>query len=271
MKAPNWLTSRVTRSSLPRYCEDRVITPVRRAILILLLLFVTLGVMMLLPPITQDLMYHAFTDRRALLGIPSFLNVVTNLPFLAVGLAGIILCTRKPGIIGACRAWQSFFIGVTLIGLGSSYYHLAPDNNTLVWDRLPMSIGFMGLLVAVISEHVNVRLEKILLTPVIFVGVASVIYWHYTDDLRLYVWVQFIPLLAIPALLFIYKSPFPHRGMLIAALGIYAASKVAEYYDQFVFDWTSSLISGHSLKHLLAALAPFLVYLMLKRRTVKQS
>jgi len=226
---------------------------------------------MMLPPIAQDPMYHAFADRRALLGIPGFLNVVTNLPFLVVGSAGIILCARGPGFSGARWAWLCFFIGVTLISLGSGYYHLAPDNNTLVWDRLPMSIGFMGLLVAVVSEHVNVKLERILFAPAILLGVASVIYWHYTDDLRLYVWVQFIPLLAIPALLLMFKSPYPHRGLLIAALGIYIAAKVAEYYDHAVFVRTGALISGHSLKHLLAALAPFLVYVMLKRRAFRKS
>jgi len=227
--------------------------------------------MMQLPPIAQDPSYHAFADRRALFGIPSFLNVVTNLPFLVVGSAGIILWARGPGFSGARWAWLCFFIGVTLISLGSGYYHWAPDNNSLVWDRLPMSVGFMGLLVAVVSEHVNVKLERILLAPAIALGVASVIYWHYTDDLRLYGWVQFIPLLAIPALLLMFKSPYPHRGMLLAALGIYAAAKVAEYYDQAVFIWTEGLISGHSLKHLLAALAPIPVYVMLKQRAVRKS
>jgi len=247
--------------------EDIDITPFQRALLILLLLSVTLGVMLLLPPIAQDPMYHAFADRRALLGIPNFLNVVSNLPFLAVGLTGIIFCARGPGITGARWAWIFFFIGVTLVCLGSGYYHLSPDNNTLVWDRMPMSIGFMGLLVAVISEHVNEKLERVLLAPAIILGVASVIYWHYTDDLRLYVWVQFIPMLAIPALLLMFESPFPHRRILFVALAIYAVAKVAEYYDQAVFEQTINLISGHSLKHLLAALAPFLVYVMLKRRT----
>ena len=35
-----------------------------------------------LPPIAQDPLYHAFADQRALLGVPHFWNVVSNLPFV---------------------------------------------------------------------------------------------------------------------------------------------------------------------------------------------
>ena len=115
---------------------------------------------MALPPIAQDPSYHDFADRRTFFGIPSFLNVVTNLAFLAVGIAGIGRCANGRGAMGARWSWMACFIGTALVGLGSGYYHLAPDNGALVWDRVPMSIGFMGLLVAVLAEHLNLRLEK---------------------------------------------------------------------------------------------------------------
>ncbi|MBI3569624.1 MAG: ceramidase domain-containing protein [Gammaproteobacteria bacterium] len=221
-----------------------------------------------LPPIAQDPTYHDFADRRGLLGIPNFLDITTNLAFLAVGIAGIILCARdeKPG---ARRAWMACFTGVTLVCFGSGYYHFAPDNGTLVWDRLPMSIGFMALSVAVVAECVNPRLERILLAPAILLGIASVIYWHYTDDLRLYVLVQFLPLLMIPAVLLLFGGARKDRGYLLTALAVYMVSKLAEYYDRAVFEWTGAIISGHSLKHLLAALALFIVYTMLRRRTLR--
>ncbi|MGA9031111.1 MAG: ceramidase domain-containing protein [Sulfuricaulis sp.] len=246
----------------------RVIHPTRRAYLLVLLPIMALAAVMALPPIAQDPMYHVFADRRGLLGISSFLNVVTNLVFLAVGIAGIGLCARRQHGHGARWAWMACFTGVALVSLGSGYYHLAPNNGTLVWDRLPMSVGFMALSVAVLSEHVNPRLEKYLLAPAIFLGLASVITWHYTDDLRLYVLVQFLPLLLLPVVLLLYNHPGQDRGYLLAALAIYLVSKLAEYYDRAVFGWTREIISGHSLKHLLAATALLVVYGMLRRRTI---
>ena len=222
---------------------------------------------MALPPIAQDPSYHDFADRRTFFGIPSFLNVVTNLAFLAVGIAGIGRCASGRGAMGARWSWMACFIGTALVGLGSGYYHLAPDNGALVWDRVPMSVGFMGLLVAVLAEHLNLRLEKILLVPAILFGIASVVVWHVTDDLRLYAWVQFMPLLVIPAVLFLFDSPYTHRRLLLVALAIYAVAKLAEHYDRAVFAVTGEIISGHSLKHLLAALALLVVYGMLRRRT----
>ena len=152
---------------------------------------------MLLAPIAQDPAYHDFADRRGLLGIPGFLNIATNLAFLAVGVAGMFLCAVRKNL-GARQAWLACFTGVTLVFFGSTYYHLAPDNGTLVWDRLPMSIGFMALSVAVLGDYINPRLEKTLLAPAIVLGLASVIWWHYTGDLRPYVLVQFLPLLLLP-------------------------------------------------------------------------
>lgn len=224
---------------------------------------------MVLPPIAQDPAYHDFVDNRVFFGIPSFLNIITNLAFLAVGIVGIRWCTNGRGAMGARWSWTACFIGTALVGFGSGYYHLAPDNGTLVWDRGPMSIGFMGLLVAVLSEYMNPRLEKILLVPAILLGIASVVVWHVVDDLRLYAWVQFMPLLVLPAVLLLFDSPYTHRRLLLVALAIYVVAKLAEHYDRAVFEATGRVISGHSLKHLLAALALFVVYGMLRRRTAR--
>jgi len=235
-----------------------------------LLAVVALGGVMLLPPIAQDPAYHDFADRRGLLGVHNFLNVTTNLAFLAVGIAGIVLCARRQHEIGARWAWLACFIGVVLVCFGSGYYHLNPNIDTLVWDRLPMSIGFMALSVAVLAEHVNPRLEKYLLAPAIIFGIASVVYWHYTGDLRLYVLVQFLPLVMLPAILLLFKSRYTHGGLLLLALAIYVISKLAEHFDAAVFAATGDVISGHSLKHLLAAVALIVVYWMLRVRTTRR-
>ena len=268
---------RLTLTGFDRFASDkpfklngtRAISPARKTFVIVFLLitFAVVGIS-LIPPVAQDPTYHDFADRRGLLGIPNFLDITTNLAFLAVGISGIILCTRNEKL-GARRAWMACFTGVALVSLGSSYYHLAPDNGTLVWDRLPMSIGFMALSVAVVAECVNPRLERILLAPAILLGIASVIYWHYTDDLRPYVLVQFLPLLMVPAMLILFGGARKDRGFLLAALVIYMVSKLAEHYDRAVFEITGEVISGHSLKHLLAALALFIVYTMLRRRALR--
>jgi hypothetical protein len=248
-----------------------VIHSTQRAYLIVLLPIAALVTVMALPPIAQDPMYHAFADRRGLLGISSFFNVATNLAFLAVGIAGIGLCARQPHGLGARRAWMTCFIGVTLVSLGSGYYHLAPDDSTLVWDRVPMSVVFMALSVAVLSEYVNPRLEKYLLVPAVALGLASVIAWHYTNDLRPYVLVQFLPLLMLPVVLLVYFRPGRDHGYLLTALAIYILSKLAEHFDRAIFTLTDEIISGHSLKHLLAAAALFALYRMLKHRTLLTS
>jgi hypothetical protein len=216
-------------------------------------------------PIPQDPGYHVFADARTCLGLQNFGNVVSNLLFLVVGAAGTLWCLRHPEA-GAMRSWTVFFAGVALVFFGSAYYHGAPDDDSLVWDRLPMTVAFMGLFTALLSEHMEARLERAVLVPAIVVGIASVYWWKYSGDLRVYVWVQFAPLLAIPFVLAAFPARYTHRYYLLYGLAFYALAKVAEYYDSGFYSLTSSILSGHSLKHMVAAVAPFFIYFMLRRR-----
>jgi hypothetical protein len=220
--------------------------------------------------IPQDLAYHHFADRRAMLGMPNFLNVASNLAFLLVGWAGVAYCLGGRGH-GATLSWAVLFLGAALVAIGSGYYHWAPDNASLVWDRLPMTVGFMGLLVALLSEHIHERLERRLLLPALAVGAASVAWWHYADDLRFYAWVQFMPLVTISLLVALFAGSYTHRRYLVYGLAGYLLAKAAEAFDHEIFAGTGELLSGHTLKHLLAALALFLLYLMLRRRTPVQA
>jgi hypothetical protein len=127
----------------------------------------------------------------------------------------------------------------------------------------------MGLFAALVGEHLGMQYERPVLIPALVIGVASVFWWRYTDDLRVYVWVQGAPLLAIPFILAMFPSRYTHRIYLLYGLGFYALAKVAEYCDRETFNVTVNFISGHSLKHLLAAMAPLLLYLMLRRREVR--
>jgi ceramidase len=216
-------------------------------------------------PIPQDPRYHDFADARTLIGIRNFANVVSNVPFLVVGMLGLILCVRSAKR-RAARAWITFFAGVALVCFGSGYYHATPSNTSLVWDRLPMTLAFMGLFVAVVGEHVGASVERYLLAPTLLAGFASIAWWNYTDDLRWYVGVQFVPLLLIATVLLLFDPPYTHRRYVWYGLGMYLLAKVAEFYDAEIFERTARIVSGHSLKHLFAAASTLCIYWMLRQR-----
>jgi len=208
------------------------------------------------PRIPQDPAYHQFVDDRTLLGIPNFWNVVTNMPFVLVSIFGLArlskVVTLRSGYLIVC-------IGIVLVAVGSSYYHYAPSTTSLVWDRLPMTLVFMALFSTIIADRVSSRAGKILLWPLIVVGAASVGYWRLSEiqgngDLRPYGLVQFLPLVLIPLILVLFPSRGLRTSFLWWTLIIFALSKITEHFDLWIFE-TTGIISGHSIKHLLASLA----------------
>jgi hypothetical protein len=163
-----------------------------------------------------------------------------------------------------------FFGGLLLTGVGSAYYHWGPGNPRLAWDRLPLAITIMGLLDAVVAERIGVRVALRLLGPLVAIAALSVVYWAWTEqrgdgDLRLYALVQFFPLAAIPLMLWWLPPRYTGAVGLLAAAAVYALAKVPELADAAIFSGTR-VVSGHTLKHLLAALAGYAVLLMLERR-----
>ena len=229
-----------------------------------IILLVALG---MYGPIPQDLEYHQFSDTATYFSIPNTLNVVSNLPLLLAGLFCFLVMLRDEKDYLICRtnrrAYLVFFLGVALVGLGSAYYHLSPDNETLVWDRLPMTVSFMALYTIIIAEFISVKTGKRLLWPLIVIGVFSVLYWAYTEsidagDLRLYAWVQFFPVLTIPIILLTHKSSYSGARGYWAVSACYALAKVCEHFDAEIHGLLV-IISGHSLKHILPVIG--LVYL----------
>jgi hypothetical protein len=236
-----------------------------------------LGIDFCLPPIPQDISYHAFADERTILGIPNFLNVASNLPFILVGVLGLVeLFRARANVMLIDQAerwpWLVFFTGVLLTGFGSSYYHLAPDNDRLVWDRLPMTIAFMGFFSATIGERVGVQAGTWLLAPLVWLGFASVFSWHIAEqrqagDLRLYGFVQFYPLVTIPVMLYLFRGRYTRTADIFIALGWYLLAKVLEVsmIDHGIFQM-GEVVSGHTLKHLAAALGAYWLYRMVTNR-----
>lgn len=238
----------------------------RQPVLLLLVLAPLLVLFFLYgKPIPQDPGFHLFADTRTCLGLENFGNVASNLLFLAVGAIGMAWCYRDAGM-SARRSWFVFFLGVALVFFGSGYYHYRPNDDALVWDRLPMTIAFMGLFTALLNEHVAQKHELPLLVSALAVGIGSVILWKYTNDLRVYVWVQVTPLLVIPYLIAAYPGRFTRRLYLLYGIGFYGLAVVAQALDYGIYGMSGTAISGHSVKHLVAAAAPFCVFLMLRRR-----
>jgi len=220
---------------------------------------VSLLALLLVPPIPQSQTYHSFADQRTLFGIPNFWNVVTNLPFVIVGVMGLV---RVRGSLAA----STFFLGVLLAGLGSSYYHWRPDDLGLFCDRLPMSLAFMAALAYVIEERVNERVGQLLLWPLILLGIVSLLVWVRTDDLRLYAWVQFFPCVVLPLMFWLFPPKYSGTPYWFAAARLYVFAKVLEYADAEIHEATGHMMSGHALKHLAAAGACYAVYLAFTRR-----
>lgn len=240
---------------------------IRESILILVII-ASFTIVMSFGTISQDLSYHNFADRRTILDIPNFFDVISNITFALFGIIGYIFCLKNRQK-ESYWSWIIFFLGVTIVCFGSGYYHWNPNNNTLVWDRLPMTIGFMGLFIAILSEYVNPKIERFVLIPAILLGFFGVIYWHYADDLRFYIWIQLIPLLTIPVVMIVFKAKYTHQKYLIFALIFYLLAKITEIYDKEIFSVTYEQLSGHSLKHILASIGPLYIYIMLKKRDVR--
>jgi len=225
-------------------------------------------------PIPQPPGYHNFVDKWPFLGVRNFSNTVSNLPFLLVGIAGLIaLRSHAPeGALPALRwAYFAFFLGSVLLSLGSAYYHLTPTNRTLAWDRLPMTIVFMAFFTIIIGEHISPTWGFRLLVPLILLGVSSVFFWRLTDsgtggDLRLYGLVQYLSLTLSLFIVILYPAALIPTFYVWAALISYAVSKALEHFDRNVLQLTG-FVSGHTLKHLFAALGIFffLVGLLLRR------
>jgi hypothetical protein len=227
-------------------------------------------------PVPQDPAYHQFADQRTLLGIPNFWNVMTNIPFLFIGAAGMLASARRASgsLPDLLPAYFVFFAGVFLVAFGSGWYHLVPSNSSLVWDRLPMTLSFMAFFTALIGENISLRWGKLLLWPLLCVGLFSVFYWIYTEeqgrgDLRLYGLVQFLPMLLIPIILLTFRSSLTEMKWIWFAGLAYLAAKLVEFWDTGLYVLLG--FSGHSIKHLLAALGAYFVLLALTKRCVNKT
>ncbi|WOL15065.1 hypothetical protein Cni_G23846 [Canna indica] len=236
-----------------------------------IVIFVVL--MIVTPAIPQSQEYHDFADQRELIpGIPYTLNVISNIPFLFVGVIGLILCFYndyfKLRLEGEVLGWSVFFLGVAAVAFGSSYYHLKPNDARLVWDRLPMTVAFTSIMAIFIIERVDEKTGKASIAPLVIGGILSILYWRFFDDLRPYGLVQFLPCIILPLIAIVIPPMYTHSSYWLWAAVFYALAKVGEAADKPIYYLTLHIVSGHTLKHLFAAMVPVFLTLMLAKRDI---
>jgi hypothetical protein len=225
-----------------------------------------------LPEFAQPQSFHDYADQRMWLGLPHAADVLSNLPFLVVGGLGLRFVWLEAEASRRASAddyspwpYLLLFFGVLLTTFGSAWYHLHPGDATLVWDRLPMALGFAGLVAGTLGDRAPRRAALLTLLFAIS-GAGTVLYWHATANLVAYLTMQAFFILAA----LIATAWIPSRYTLVKrvywAAGAYAVALILERLDHLVFQWTGGLISGHTLKHLTAGAAVLIVYRMLRDR-----
>ena len=227
-----------------------------------------------LPPLRQPQSYHHFADDRAFFGVPNFFNVVSNGGFLLVGTMGLRLIWSKRATNVASRfaeprekwPYAVFFVGVFATCFGSSYYHWRPDDVTLVWDRLPMTVAFMSLLASTVTERIDIRLGLRLLWPLVIAGIASVLWWRWSGNLWPYAVDQYLSIVLILLMMILFQSRYSRGRDLLWVAAFYALAKILEALDARIYAWLGS-VSGHTLKHIAATVAVYWVYRMLAKRS----
>ncbi len=230
--------------------------------ILLTICLLALGVAVFAPRLAQNPLYHLFADQRTLLEIPNALNVLSNLIFAWAGIDGLYRLRVEQSLQlppGATSAYTFFFSALILVAAGSGYYHWSPGNQTLIWDRLPMTIAFMSFFSVILAERVSPQLARRLFPSLLVAGIGSVLYWHFSEiqgrgDLRPYALVQFLPMLLTPLILLLFASRYTLDRGIWWFFAWYLAAKILEAADQPIYDW-AVVISGHSLKHIAAGIA----------------
>jgi predicted membrane channel-forming protein YqfA (hemolysin III family) len=220
------------------------------------------------------LAYHDFADQRALGFIPNFWNVVSNAGFFVVGVYGLwlLLLRCRLQVVPSLRlSYTLFLAGVTLVAFGSGYYHWRPNNQTLLWDRLPMTLAFMALLSVTLGEFLAITWARRSLWPLLLIGVMSVLFWFCGElrgagDLRPYALVQFLPMILMLVLFVLGRSKFEPISGYWWLFGAYVLAKVFEHFDGQILALTHGVMAGHAMKHVCAALGLWALLLCYKKR-----
>ena len=239
----------------------------------------------ILPPYAQPEEYHQFADQRHFLGIPNFNDVMSNLAFLFSGGAGLILLWQAYRMpvqtlfhdIREAIPYVVLFMGVAMAAVGSMVYHWNPGIEYLMWDRLTIGISIAALLSAAVFDRIHPRLGLWMLPVLVILAVCSVLYWYWTElqgrgNLNFYIVMQFYSIVLIAWISLVFPSRYVPDQAVFQVIALYGIAKIAETLDAPIFVWTQGWISGHTLKHLIAAGAAYRIKQLLpQRRGIRMS
>ncbi|MBC7604604.1 MAG: hypothetical protein H7255_18345 [Ramlibacter sp.] len=223
------------------------------------------------PPLAQPANYHAFADQRVLWGVPFAMDVLSNLPFAIAGFAGGWMLWRAPrhAVADMERAMSAlFFAGLVVTSCASTWYHLNPNDAGLMIDRLGMCFAFAGLLGLATTTKISPRAGAALGLAVLVAASASVLAWSVTGNLMPWATVQASGMVFIAAMVFLATRPGSLEIAWHWVIAAYVVAKLLEINDHFMFIFTSEWFSGHTLKHVLAALAAYPVIACMSRVTL---
>ena len=248
-----------------------------RARILVAFVLLAMVVAWFLPRMAQPLDYHDFADARTWIGVANTLDVVSNAGFAVAGVVGLVATfTARPAFMtGPERTpYAVFFVGLILTALGSAWFHLAPDNERLFWDRLAMMLAFMSLVCAEIGDRVDPRIGLIGLVPLVIAGAATVVYWRATERSGVGNLVPYgvLQLWAVGTLviLALRRARYTHGAAVLGVIGTYFIAKVCEHFDRAIFVATH-VVSGHTLKHIVAAVGGLVVaWMIANRRPVRR-
>ncbi|HIJ90018.1 MAG: hypothetical protein OEV89_04555 [Desulfobulbaceae bacterium] len=252
-------------------------TPRAKALMLWLPAAALAGLACALPRIPQPQHYHEFADQRTIFWVPNFLNTSSNILFVLAGLAGLRFLHSETGRDSFLKPREAlpyalFFFAVILTGFASGYYHLAPDNDRLMWDRAAITLALVSWFDAILCERVTLTTGLRLLPLMFTAGLGSVAYWglselHGRGDLRAYGLIQCYPILLIPLLLRLYPPRYTGDKDILTVIGLYLIALLCDFNDRRIATLIE-MISGHTTKHLLAALSAYWVVIRLKQRRI---
>ncbi|XP_075672393.1 uncharacterized protein LOC142641920 isoform X1 [Castanea sativa] len=236
------------------------------------------------PKIPLSPKHHRYADMRNFLGVPNTLNVITNFPFLVVGVLGFVLCLQRNffNIIlrGELWGWALFYAGTAGVAFGSAYHHLKPDDNRVMWDTFPVSItillqhsqmmiAYSSLFSSFMVERMGEKIGLSSLFALLLFAFLSTAYGITYNDLRLCMTFQLIPSVAIPGMMYVFQPKYTHSRYWLFAAGIHVLAKFEGVADKKIYRANRYIISGHSLEHLCLAIVPVLLSIMLMYRNMK--
>ena len=215
-----------------------------------------LGLALFGPSMLDSAHQHGFADQRTLLGIPCALDVLSNLPFAIAGVLGLVWLVRLPhaAMDGVSRALVALFLaGLVCTSVGSSFYHWRPSDFGLFWDRLGMVLPFAGLLGLAAAGRVSGRAGIATAGAVLLGGTSAVLWWALSGNVLPWAVVQVGGMLVVLALAALPRRAEALAVHLGAVIAFYGVAKLFEAADHAILEATGQWVSGHSLKHLIAA------------------